>query len=72
MSKLIKPVKEELLLSNKLRRKVLQKVRENNLSEKQVADKLGLLPSGAGALLDTKEWPIHIAIRVAAAFYIKI
>jgi hypothetical protein len=68
MSVLRTPTEGELMFSSLLRNKVTAVISQNNLSEKQVADKLDLLPTGVEALFSIDRWPINTAIRVAFAF----
>jgi plasmid maintenance system antidote protein VapI len=67
MVTLNKQCKKEKDICEALKKAVDRKILKEKWSERQVADKLGLLPTGAKALVRKESWTIETAIRVADA-----
>lgn len=67
MNKLREPSSREQEIAASVREAVLANIKERNLGPRELADVLGLLPSGAEFLLQESEWPLEVGVRIASA-----
>jgi hypothetical protein len=54
-------------LQRELRDNVLAEIQHRHISQAELGERLGLLPSGVQVLLDRPSWSIDLAVRVAEA-----
>lgn len=59
------PATLELTVQRELRARIEEEIRKRQITHEQMAKELDLLPSGAQALMERKEWSIEIALRIA-------
>lgn len=55
-----------------IRDKVLAEIKRRSMSYEQLAQELGLLPTGARVLLEQSYWSVERGLRVAIALGLKI
>lgn len=69
---LSEPTKKENEMREKLRQIVIQEIKRRGLDKNQLAEKLGLLPSGADLLISRDSWSLEKGLRIAEALNMKV
>jgi hypothetical protein len=64
--------RSEQSLSETLRAATLHTIQHRNMSDEQVAELLGILPSGSMNLRNQETWPVSFALRVADALEVEL
>jgi hypothetical protein len=55
-----------------LRDELVEHMRERELEEQDIADLVGLLPSGAEALMARRDWSLAMCLRVADSLDVEV
>lgn len=55
-----------------LRIQVVDEIQRRGLGPRQLAESLGMLVPSAELLLDRKEWPLEVSLRVATGLGMKV
>ena len=69
---LSEPAKNESFLQERLKKAVMDEINRQGLNNSQIAEKLGLLPSGAVLLLKRDFWSLETGLRVAEALNLEV
>ena len=69
---LVRKSQVEQQVQKQLRDAVIKELKARQLTNREVADLLDLLPSGAETLLSRNTWPIEISLRVAESLQMNV
>lgn len=58
--------------SKLVREAVLREVENRGLSVDEIAELLGIMPTGATVLMKRSQWPIEVALRIAEALDVDV
>jgi predicted XRE-type DNA-binding protein len=59
-------------VEEQIRLQIMQEIERRSLDIRQVADALGMLPSGASLLMERRSWPLELGVRIARELGLRV